>query len=99
MYSPKRKFKPYRQYDSSDCGITCIRMIANYYGRQYPLEYLQNLIYANKLGVNFNSLKIVSKKIGLDSKAIKVSAKELFTSIPLPCILHWNQNHFVVLPP
>jgi ATP-binding cassette subfamily B protein len=74
-------------------------MIASYHGKEYGLDYFQNLVYANRLGVNFNSLKAVAQEIGLNSKAVKLSVHDLVTSVPLPCILHWNQNHFVVLPP
>ncbi|RBL90046.1 peptidase domain-containing ABC transporter [Chitinophaga flava] len=95
----KNKFRTYRQLDSSDCGITCIKMIASHFGKNYPLSYFQQYVYKNKLGVNFNALKQSAAHIGLSAKAVRISTDDLFRSVPLPCILHWNQNHFVVLPP
>ena len=96
----KNKFKIYRQLDSSDCGLACLQMICKHYGRFIPLNHLQQIANRDRLGVNLLSLKKISQSVDIDSKVVKIDLTQLQSgSVPLPCILHWNQNHFVVVPP
>lgn len=85
------------QYDSMDCGPTCIKMIASYFGRDYPLQFLRNLTYISREGVSLLGISQALEKIGFEVVGGKLSLKELINEFKLPCILHWNQNHFVVL--
>ncbi|ASZ12509.1 peptidase domain-containing ABC transporter [Chitinophaga pendula] len=80
-----------------DCGSTCLSMIARYYGRSYALEHLRKLSYIGKEGVNLLNLSHAAEKIGFRTFRAKLNARSLADDCPLPCILHWNQNHFVVL--
>ncbi len=89
------KFSP--QYDQMDCGPACIKMIAGKYGKNYPLQYLRDSSYISREGVSLSGISDTGSKIGFDTFATKVEVKELFQKDLLPCILHWNQNHFVVL--
>ncbi|MDQ8012682.1 MAG: peptidase domain-containing ABC transporter [Flavobacterium nitrogenifigens] len=96
----KNKFKVFRQLDSSDCGLACLQMISKYYGRFISLNQLQHIANKDKLGVNLLSLKKIAQTLCLNSKVVKMELAQLQDGIiPLPCILHWNQNHFVVIPP
>ncbi len=78
------------------CGIACMAMICKYWGKNYSLRFLADYCKASKDGVSFKSMADLSEKLGLDYVSGKVSIQEL-NDCPLPAILHWNQNHFVVL--
>ncbi|WP_284460854.1 peptidase domain-containing ABC transporter [Chryseobacterium sp.] len=88
------------QYDQMDCGPACISMVANSYGKEYPLEYLRENSYITKEGVSLLGIGEASKKIGFDYHAVKEESDHLISNIEntkKPVILHWDQNHFVVL--
>ena len=90
------RFKTYRQHDSMECGITCLRMVCKHYGAEYSSEYLSRLCFATNEGVSLLVMCEAAEKLGLQSVCGKLTIEQLAT-VPLPCILHWNQNHFVVL--
>lgn len=92
-----RSFPFYQQLDAMDCGATCLRMIARYFGRYYSLEYLRELTYMGKQGVSLLGISDAAEHIGLQSLAVKTSYERLARDIPTPCIAHWNQDHFVVV--
>lgn len=91
-----RKFPNYRQQESADCGPTCLKIICAHFGKLYEIEYLRNICFQNKKGVSLLGLKYAAKSLGFNAIGIRCSLEEL-QSIPFPCILHWNQSHFVVL--
>jgi len=80
-----------------DCGPACLRMIAHYHGKEYSLEYLRESCHLSKAGVSLSGISDAAEKIGFRTVGIKVGIKKLIEKAPMPCILHWNQNHFVVL--
>lgn len=86
----------YYQHDSMDCGPTCLRMIARHYGKKYSLKYLRENSYITREGVSLLGLSDAAAKIGLKTLCAKITMNQLFESMPLPCILFWNGNHFVV---
>ncbi len=90
-------FPFYHQLDAMDCGATCLRMIARHFGRYYSLEYLRELTYMGKQGVDLLGISDAAEHIGMQSLAVKTSFDRLVRDIPLPCIAHWNQGHFVVV--
>jgi len=79
-----------------DCGPTCLQMICSFYGKYIGLEYLRELCNQTKQGVSFLGIQEAAKHLGFEVCGIKCSLEEL-DELPLPCILHWHQNHFVVL--
>lgn len=79
-----------------DCGVACLAMIFKYYGRDISLEYLSHLCSYTRQGVSLNALEITANKIGFLSCSYFTSISGL-NKLTLPCILHWNQNHYVVL--
>ncbi|MCC7245191.1 MAG: peptidase domain-containing ABC transporter, partial [Saprospiraceae bacterium] len=91
------QFPFYKQHDSSDCGAACLRMVAKYHGRHYTLEYLRQLSYLDREGVSLQGISDAAEKIGLRTLGVKTSLSRLSESIPLPCIAHWKQEHFVVV--
>ena len=89
-------FSHYNQLDSSDCGPSCIRMIAKHYGRDFSLGYLRELCDIDREGVSLFGLSTAAKHIGFKTKAFNTSISMMAEKITLPCVLYWNQNHFVV---
>jgi ATP-binding cassette, subfamily B, bacterial len=95
----KRSFPLYKQLDAMDCGPTCLRMVAKYYGRTVPLEYLRIKTAYGKEGSSLLGLADAAESIGLKTVGAKLSFDQLINEAPLPAILHWGQYHFVVLTP
>ncbi|TDS14851.1 peptidase domain-containing ABC transporter [Sphingobacterium paludis] len=93
----RSKFKFYKQLDYMDCGPTCLRMVSAYHGKEYDLDYLRANSYITKNGVSMLGLSEAAEKIGFKTIIAKLSFEQLSEQVPLPCVLHWNQEHFVVL--
>lgn len=91
-----RYFPNYRQLDTMDCGPTCLRMIAKYYGRNFSIQYLREKSFITRMGVSMLGISDAAESIGFRTNGVKITFKQLVEEKPLPCILHWNQNHFVV---
>ena len=85
-----------KQYDNMDCGPACLAMICSYYGVEHSLQSLREKCFITKDGVSFLGISQAAEKIGFDTFAAILSLHQL-KSMEFPCILHWNDNHFVVL--
>ena len=92
-----KSFPHFIQLDAMDCGPTCLRMIAKYYGHNYTLQYLRERSFITREGVSMLGISDAAESIGMRTSGVKVSLEQLKNDVPLPCVLHWNQNHFVVL--
>ena len=92
-----KPFPFYHQLESADCGPACLRMIAKYYGRSYSIQYLREQAFITREGVSMLGISDAGERIGFRTMGVKVTLEQLREEVPLPCILHWNQNHFVVL--
>ena len=92
-----KSFPFYHQLESADCGPSCLRMIAKYYGRSYSIQYLREQAFITREGVSMLGISDAAERIGFRTMGVKVTLEQLRTEVPLPCVLHWNQNHFVVL--
>lgn len=90
------KLPHYLQQDQMDCGATCLRMVCKYYGRNISIQLLRRLTQVTKSGVNLLGISEAAEKLGFRTQGIRLSIEQL-EEIDLPCILHWRQNHFVVL--
>ena len=86
-----------RQFDQMDCGPSCIRMVASAYGRTYPLSYLRTRSCLSREGVSVAGIRKCLGEIGMESASFELTPEQLREKCPLPAILHWEQNHFVVL--
>lgn len=86
----------YQQLDAMDCGPTCLRMVADHYGRHYTLETLRQRCYIGRDGVSLLGISEAAESIGFRSLGVHISFDQLCEA-PLPCIVHWHQNHFVVV--
>ena len=91
-----KKIHYIKQYDSMKCGIACLQMICAHFGKKYNQDFLSNICYATTEGVSLLGIKDAAVKLGFYTISGRLTIDEL-SSATLPCILHWNQNHFVVL--
>lgn len=89
-------FPHYSQLDAMDCGPTCLRIIAKYYGRSYSLQTLRNKSYITREGVSMLGISDAAESIGFRTQGVKITMEQMVSEVPLPCVIHWNQNHFVV---
>lgn len=89
-------FRCYRQVEHSDCGLTCIRMVARHYGARVPMRHLHAIADLSRLGMSVKDVTTVCNEIGLEAVAVRVGRENL-DNMPLPAILYWQQRHFVVL--
>lgn len=92
-----KRFPSDRQLDLKDCGPACLKMIARHYGKYYSLQYLRDLCGITREGVSFQGISYASENIGFRSLSLKISITDLRDKLPLPCIIYWNQNHFIVV--
>lgn len=95
-------FPFYRQPDTMDCGPTCLRMIAAWYGKEFPLSELRERMPVDREGVSIYSIGQAAESLGLNTAAVQIPLQSEgdnygLDRCPLPCILYWNQEHFVVL--
>ena len=91
-----KSFPVIYQHDAMQCGIACLQMVCQYYGRTYSMEAISNFCHATTEGVSMLGISEAFEALGIESVSAKVSVEKL-TKAPMPCILHWSQNHFVVL--
>lgn len=92
-----RKFPHYLQHDEMACGATCLRMIAKHYGKSYRLSDIIQISGTTREGANLLGLSDAAEKMGFRTMGVKVPFDKLVEDAPLPCIAHWNQNHFTVV--
>lgn len=91
------KFPHYRQLDAMDCGATCLRMIAKYYGRLYTAQTLRQRSSITREGVSLLGISDAAESIGMRTMGVKTTLENLEKEKVTPFIAHWNQNHFVVV--
>ncbi len=88
--------KFFTQHDQMDCGPACLAMVSSHYGKKFGLQYLRDKSFITREGVSLLGISEASKKIGFKNISAKLNTDDFDNGL-LPCILHWNQNHFVVL--
>jgi ATP-binding cassette subfamily B protein len=91
------RFPFYHQHDASDCGPTCLRMVARYYGKNVPLQVLRERSYITRQGVSLLGISNAAESIGFRTLAVRIPFAKLISEAPLPCVAHWKQNHFIVV--
>jgi ATP-binding cassette, subfamily B, bacterial len=91
-----KSFPHFTQLDAMDCGPTCLRMISKYYGKSYSLQNLRERSFITKTGVSLLGISQAAESIGFRTTGVKISFSQLVDDVALPCIVHWNANHFVV---
>ena len=78
------------------CGVACLQMICKYLGREYTVDSLSKLCFATTEGVSLLGINEAANTLGLHTVCARATT-DMLSNEPLPCILYWNQNHFVVL--
>lgn len=91
-----KQFPHYVQMDTMDCGPACLRMIAKYYGRSYALQALRERSFITREGVSMLGISDAAESIGFRTSGVRITLEQLKSEALFPCVLHWNQNHFVV---
>ena len=90
------RFPHYKQTESKDCGPTCIKIIAKHYGKTIHIQNLRNLAETTREGSSLLGLSEAAEKMGFHTIGVKINFQKLLEA-PLPCIVHWNKNHFAIL--
>lgn len=91
------KFPFVKQADMNDCGPACLSMVCKFFRRNVSMQFLREKTEIGKEGVNLLGLSEAAESIGLETHCTKIPLSVLVTDVPLPAILHWKQEHFVVL--
>lgn len=91
-----KKFTNYKQADYKDCGPTCLKIIAKHYGKTINIQELRDISETTREGSNLLFLSDAAERIGFRTLGVKLNLERLHEA-PLPCVLHWNKNHYVVL--
>ena len=86
-----------RQRDAKDCGPSCLAMIVKHYGRDFNIDSIRTVCSLNREGVSLLGISKAAETIGFKTVGGRLSFDTLAFEVPLPCIVHWNQNHFVVV--
>ena len=92
-----KKFPFYRQPDAMDCGPTCLRMVAKHYGKAISLPKLRSFSETTREGSSLKNIADAAEKIGFKTIGVKIDFNKLQKEALLPAIVHWKQNHFVVI--
>jgi len=92
-----KKFPNYKQLDVMDCGPTCLRIIAKYYGKQFTVEYLRDKCEISREGVSLLNISNAAESIGFHTIAARITLNKLMSEAPLPCIVHLSVDHFAVV--
>jgi ATP-binding cassette subfamily B protein len=88
-----------KQLNQMDCGPTCLSMISRYHGRNLNIEKIRQYTQLGKEGVNLYGISDAAEKMGFRTLSVKITFDKLIQEAPLPCIVHWEQNHFVIVTP
>jgi len=91
-----KQFPFYKQADFKDCGPTCLKIIAKHYDKVIPIQKLRTLSETTRAGSHLIGMSEAAENIGFRTLGVQITLEDL-RDAPLPCILHWNKNHYVVL--
>jgi ATP-binding cassette subfamily B protein RaxB len=95
-FSGKKRVPLILQAEMAECGLACLAMIASFHGHKLDMAALRKRYSADLKGMNLQQLIGLSDSIGLASRALKCPIEDV-GKLALPCVLHWDMNHFVVL--
>ena len=90
------KFPHFLQSEAKDCGPTAIRIVAKSYGKSIDIQKLRELAETTREGSSLHGLSEAAEAIGFHTIGVKLPLEDI-TEVPLPIIIHWNNNHFVVV--
>lgn len=97
QYNNMLNFPKQRQTDEMKCGPTCLQIIASWYGRVISLQHLSEIAFCSHAGTSLLGLSEAAELLGFRSCGVKMSWSQFRKEVTLPCIVHWNQDHFIVV--
>jgi ATP-binding cassette subfamily B protein len=86
-----------KQPDAMDCGPACLKMVAGFYKMNFSLDSLRKKCYITREGVSFLGLSEAADSLGFRTIGVKIPFDILNENVPMPCIVHWRQKHFIVI--
>jgi ATP-binding cassette, subfamily B, bacterial len=86
-----------KQPDAMDCGPACLKMVSAFYDKSFTLETIRRKCFITREGVSFLGLSEAADSLGFKTIGVRVPFEMLEESVPLPCIVHWRQRHFIVV--
>lgn len=93
----KERFPFYKQLDQMDCGPTCLKIVAKYHGKIFNIEFLRERSHITQQGSSLGGIAEAAESIGIKTLGVTVDFEVLKEQVPLPCIVHWRQRHFIVV--
>ncbi len=93
----KKSFPFQLQFDEMDCGPTCLSMIFRYYGKHIPMSKIREKAHFSRDGTNMLNMSNLAEALGMKTLAVRVTIEQLINDLPLPCIAHYNLNHFIII--
>ena len=85
-----KRFPAFIQLDAMDCGSTCLRMIAAYYGKSFSSTKIRERCYTTREGVSMLGISDAAESIGFRTGGVMLTGEQLFNEVSMPCIVHWN---------
>ena len=85
------------QMEALECGAAALAMVMAFYGKWIPLEQVRRDCGVSRNGSNARNMMVAARGYGFEAQGFRCETENLADSITLPCIIHWNFNHFVVL--
>jgi ATP-binding cassette subfamily B protein len=93
---PGKRFPHVFQIDEMDCGAACLAMVCRYYGRAVPVSYIREIAHTTTRGTTLNGITRAAEDLGLHARSVRASKSKL-DDMPLPAIVHWQGDHWIVL--
>jgi ATP-binding cassette subfamily B protein RaxB len=84
------------QTEAAECGLACVSMIASYWGHTIDIASMRRRFSVSLKGVTLKGLMAIAQGMSLSPRPLKLDMQDI-GDLKLPCVLHWNLNHFVVL--
>lgn len=91
------RFPFFKQLDTMDCGPASLKIVCKHHGKTFSMKSIRDRCHITREGVSMLDISRAAEELGLRTLALKVSLEDLEQKIPLPCIIHWNYTHFVVV--
>jgi len=97
-FGKKKSFPFFKQTIDTECGPSCLKMIANFYDKDIHIEVINELTHLDSIvGTSLLNLSDAATSIGLKNMGVRIDYNQLKNDAPLPCIVHWKRNHFIIV--
>ena len=97
IFGTRMSFPFVKQPDAMDCGPACLKMVAAFYKKNFLLESIRRKCFITREGVSFMGLSEAADNLGFRTVGVRVPYEMLTENVPMPCIVHWRQKHFIVV--